>query len=563
MTETAAAPAIQAPDQQDDPRLHSIFAPDQGDVSAKPSIFAQGPEPAPAPAKTPAITSPKTGMTPQDEYRQVNPMAGLFAKADNIHNPLLRTLAKIGSGVGTVLTGAAQSATGEDKERYDLLHSQQDNARKNQLHQAQLDKMQQDKYDLKTGVNPKSGEEEHFYMGNDGKPVWTGVAVAKQPGKTMDEQTMAARVKKNVASGMSPEDATLEAFKYVKQGAQDIKPPKIELKQDPNGDVLQYTTDDKGQTTSTVVHHGDPNVQTDIIQRTGDDGVDHNVLVNKKTGSDIKDLGVKGSTAQPSGVGDVLAKYSIQPGDTGQAVMDKIKATDPVTAAAIERVRKYDAPSSSFPTNPRKGTNQLTKSQVEGILGMVDPTWREDQYKVIGEMKHDYTSGKTGKNISNLNQGVHHLNTMLNTIKGQTGVGIPSLNKLIQGAQEEAGFTGALKGKLDVTAVSGELANIFKQSGATDEEISAWRQSIKPNMTNRQAEAVVEGGMDLLAGRLAVQAQRYQAGAGKPYDFSTVDKGTRDILSKLPGGQKVLDVMNVTAAGAGGQFDHNKFPKAN
>ena len=57
-------------------------------------------------------TDPKTGMqveTPYSYAQQANPFAGVFAHADNIHNPILRTLAKIGAGVGTAAYGIGES----------------------------------------------------------------------------------------------------------------------------------------------------------------------------------------------------------------------------------------------------------------------------------------------------------------------------------------------------------------------------------------------------------------------------------------------------------------------
>ena len=49
--------------------------------------------------------NPQTGQYEETEYntaQKMNPMLGLFAHADNISNPALRVMAKIGSGLGTI-----------------------------------------------------------------------------------------------------------------------------------------------------------------------------------------------------------------------------------------------------------------------------------------------------------------------------------------------------------------------------------------------------------------------------------------------------------------------------
>lgn len=50
--------------------------------------------------------------TPYTLEQRINPALGIFANAQNIHNPALRTLARIASGVGAAAVGAAEGTSG-------------------------------------------------------------------------------------------------------------------------------------------------------------------------------------------------------------------------------------------------------------------------------------------------------------------------------------------------------------------------------------------------------------------------------------------------------------------
>jgi hypothetical protein len=65
----------------------------------------------------PGTVDPNTGKdVPYTPQQKLNPFAGLFAHAENINNPFLRTLAKIGSGIGSAAEGVTDAFNPEQKE---------------------------------------------------------------------------------------------------------------------------------------------------------------------------------------------------------------------------------------------------------------------------------------------------------------------------------------------------------------------------------------------------------------------------------------------------------------
>jgi hypothetical protein len=113
--------------------------------------------------------------------------------------------------------------------------------------------------------------------------------------KEATEQSLEKDAEGNVTGWKGPdgklhsldEEGTPQAIKDI--AASTAAKPSIQ-KMD-NGDIVQVTPGKNGQpATSNVVYHGDPKLETDLTSRTVG-GVEHHILVNKKTGEDIKDLG--------------------------------------------------------------------------------------------------------------------------------------------------------------------------------------------------------------------------------------------------------------------------------
>jgi hypothetical protein len=95
------------------------------------------------------------------------------------------------------------------------------------------------------------------------------------------------------------EEATPQAIKDVAE-ATTAKMAKPSIEKMENGDVVAVTTDPKtGKTSSEVVYHGDPKLDTDLTQKTVG-GQEHKILINKKTGEMIKDLGAFKTEVSPT-----------------------------------------------------------------------------------------------------------------------------------------------------------------------------------------------------------------------------------------------------------------------
>lgn len=87
----------------------------------------------------------------------------------------------------------------------------------------------------------------------------------------------------------------------------------------------------------------------------------------------------------------------------------------------------------SLPTTIRKGTGQLSRSQIEDMVLRMDPTWNEGKFKAVQKVNSDFAEGKEGQSIRSFNQFISHAAEAVQIANkgqemGQT-LGIPILDQ--------------------------------------------------------------------------------------------------------------------------------------
>lgn len=85
------------------------------------------------------------------------------------------------------------------------------------------------------------------------------------------------------------EAGTPQAIKDIAETTSNKMQPKFEKTE--TGDIVSLKTDRNGKTTSEVVYKGTPKLDTDLVHGHLVNGKPHTIIVNKKSGELIKDLG--------------------------------------------------------------------------------------------------------------------------------------------------------------------------------------------------------------------------------------------------------------------------------
>ena len=195
-------------------------------------------------------------------------LQSLYQKESGIKNPFLRTAAKVGTGIGRAAEGIVSPFVPE----LSFVPGTQLNAIAENRHDAAA-RAEQTKEDIDRE--------------NAGSERIKANAAANPPAKPISlSDAQGAEYEKLVGGGMSPEQALQEV---QKQPASKETSPEQRTFDDY---VKQGMTPAEAYRKVIADAQGAKSPTTDVIQRTGKDGKIHNVLVNKVTGEDIKDMGV-------------------------------------------------------------------------------------------------------------------------------------------------------------------------------------------------------------------------------------------------------------------------------
>ena len=185
--------------------------------------------------------------------------------------------------------------------------------------------------------------------------------------------------------------------------------------------------------------------------------------------------------------------------------------------------------------------------QLAAAARIADPTFDMSQYPARAAFRKDFSSGKMGGNIRSFNTAIEHLSVLDNAIDKVPSNNMPAITAVqrgIAGKMAAKGKTavGMTEERGALTAIAGELATIFKNTGGTDQEIDKWFQSYDPNASHEQKRQFIKTGTELMLGRLNALNNDYERVMGKPNDRPLISDDS----------QKAVERMAAKASGAEG-----------
>ena len=83
------------------------------------------------------------------------------------------------------------------------------------------------------------------------------------------------------------------------------------------------------------------------------------------------------------------------------------------------------------------------------------------------------------------------------------------------------------------TAVANELGTVFKNTGATDQEIKQWRENISSSQSPEQLHGSINTALDLLRGRMEALHNQWEQTMGKPKEIPLLSPNSAKILQHL------------------------------
>jgi hypothetical protein len=136
-----------------------------------------------------------------------------------------------------------------------------------------------------------------------------------------------------------------------------------------------------------------------VIQRPGPDGKDHSILINKETGADIKDLGVKGTAAESNDTTPNASTIPVSPeiqkkiAALPAPAQKLLSAYDPNTQSALMSVAQGENGLNIFPQRQTKGAPGLSQQQAAGIIQQINPLFDPTRAPAYVQARKDFSAG--------------------------------------------------------------------------------------------------------------------------------------------------------------------------
>lgn len=224
---------------------------------------------------------------------------------------------------------------------------------------------------------------------------------------------------------------------------------------------------------------------------------------------------------------------------------DYLKTLPAITQSLVKKIANYEMDISKV-TSLRGGDRE----RIAQMVAQYDPSFDMTQYGARAASRKDFNSGKAAQNIRSINTAVKHLDSLSKAADQLENRSFPAWNAVANTAVSAGG--GAAPGNFETAAnaVASEMAAIFKNGGATDQEIKNWRQKIGPNASPEQIKGSISTMIDLMSGRLAALSAQYGTAMGKPKDFQILSPKSREILKRLGANPDEIESGNITTGAA-------------
>jgi hypothetical protein len=138
-------------------------------------------------------------------------------------------------------------------------------------------------------------------------------------------------------------------------------------------------------------------------------------------------------------------------------------------------------------------------------------------FKTALGMAHYMTSGKGGSTLTAYRTAYDHLDLLQQASNALENGDVQGLNRLDNAFKEQFGSSAPTNFNAVKTMLSGEIANVAKSSGATDQEIAAARDEMNRAQSPEQIRGIIQTNQGLMDQKAQEMYHQYQSGMqGQP-----------------------------------------------
>lgn len=223
---------------------------------------------------------------------------------------------------------------------------------------------------------------------------------------------------------------------------------------------------------------------------------------------------------------------------TGQALLQHLEKTDPVTAAGIKGLIAGDLNA--------QGRNL---QKLAPLAKLVDPTFDATQYPVRLKTRESYTSGKDFQETQALNTVGGHIGKLMDSADKLNNSNVPLFNKAQNWFADT--FTGSpalVKFRNDLVTTSNELAKAYHGGHVSDSAYAAFNKAVNEAQTPAEMKAAIGELAGLLQSKIQAKESGYRSSMGAtplPEEYRAINDEAKHSF------QKVNDWANGVAPASG------------
>ena len=216
-----------------------------------------------------------------------------------------------------------------------------------------------------------------------------------------------------------------------------------------------------------------------------------------------------------------------------------IENVPPEKRAAVTALIEGRTDIGSYSIRSRPGGGPSERSEMMSYALAADPNWTPLRYTTRKAFMDP--NSKTSLNMRSLNTAVAHAQKLQEVGKALQNRDYRAVNAFVNWVKNQTGNPAVVNFDTAMVALSGESANVFKNSGGTDQEIAKWHSAFSAAQAPAQISGALETLGELLRGRLSAIQWEYQRAFGADQMFPILSPEARKGLTGLGIDYSTLD----------------------
>jgi len=160
-------------------------------------------------------------------------------------------------------------------------------------------------------------------------------------------------------------------------------------------------------------------------------------------------------------------------------------------------------------------------------------------------MASNLATGKLGLNALSLNTALGHANDALTAYESMGNTDVNLINKPLNWLRKNTNDPNVIALGINLNALRGELATVFKGTAGTDQEIAQWKEYLTEDLTPTQFYAAIPKVQELLNSRLdALEYQQENVMDNKIGDRKLISPKSKKIMERLKSPDKTTQQNN-------------------